>query len=41
MKNVDRWFILLGLLYGTFGFAFGIWVNERFRAGASARPIST
>jgi hypothetical protein len=40
MKNVDRWFILLGLLYGTFGFAFGIWVgiNERFRAGASARP---
>src|SRR5215813_2651773 len=32
MKNVDRWFILIGLLYGTFGFAFGIWVgiNERF-----------
>src|SRR6476620_2880794 len=28
MKNVDRWFILIGLLYG----AFGIWVgiNERF-----------
>jgi len=32
MKNVDRWFILIGLLYGAFGFAFGIWVgiNERF-----------
>jgi Protein of unknown function (DUF2871) len=32
MKNVDRWFILIGLLYGTFGFAFGIWmgINERF-----------
>jgi hypothetical protein len=32
MKNVDRWFIMIGLLYGTFGFAFGIWVgiNERF-----------
>jgi cbb3-type cytochrome oxidase subunit 1 len=28
MKNVDCWFILIGLLYG----AFGIWVgiNERF-----------
>jgi hypothetical protein len=22
MKNVDRWFILIGLLYGAFGFAF-------------------
>jgi hypothetical protein len=32
MKNVDRWFILIGLLYGIFGFSFGIWVgiNERF-----------
>jgi cbb3-type cytochrome oxidase subunit 1 len=32
MKNIDRWFILIGLLYGIFGFAFGIWVsiNERF-----------
>jgi hypothetical protein len=32
MKNIDRWFILIGLLYATFGFAFGIWVgiNERF-----------
>ncbi len=32
MKNIDRWFILIGLLYGTFGFGFGIWVgiNERF-----------
>ena len=32
MKNVDRWFILIGLLYASFGFAFGIWVgiNERF-----------
>jgi len=32
MKNVDRWFILIGLLYGALGFTFGIWVgiNERF-----------
>ena len=32
MKNVDRWFILIGLLYASFGFAFGIWVgiNQRF-----------
>jgi len=32
MKDVDRWFILIGLLYGAFGFSFGIWVgiNERF-----------
>jgi hypothetical protein len=32
MKNVYRWFILIALLYGAFGFAFGIWVgiNERF-----------
>jgi hypothetical protein len=32
MKNIDRWFILIGLLYGIFGFSFGIWVgiNERF-----------
>jgi hypothetical protein len=32
MKNVDRWFILIGLLYGTFGVAFGIWmgIHERF-----------
>ncbi len=32
MKNVDRWFILIGLLFGTFGIAFGIWmgINERF-----------
>jgi cbb3-type cytochrome oxidase subunit 1 len=31
MKNVDRWFILIGLLYGIFGFSFGIWVgiNQR------------
>lgn len=27
MKNVDRWFILIGLLYGTFGVAFGIWMG--------------
>jgi cbb3-type cytochrome oxidase subunit 1 len=27
MKNVDRWFILIGLLYGIFGFSFGIWVG--------------
>jgi hypothetical protein len=32
MRNIDRWFILIGLAYGIFGFAFGIWVgiNERF-----------
>jgi hypothetical protein len=32
MKNIDRWFILIGLLYGILGFAFGIWVgiNEQF-----------
>jgi cbb3-type cytochrome oxidase subunit 1 len=32
MRNIDRWFVLIGLLYGIFGFAFGIWVgiNERF-----------
>lgn len=32
MKNVDRWFIFIGLLYGTFGMTFGIWVgiNQRF-----------
>jgi FtsH-binding integral membrane protein len=32
MRNVDRWLILIGLLYGLFGFAFGIWVgiNEHF-----------
>jgi cbb3-type cytochrome oxidase subunit 1 len=32
MKNIDRWFILIGLLFGTFGVAFGIWVgiNEAF-----------
>ena len=32
MRNIDRWFILIGLLYGIFGFGFGIWVgvNERF-----------
>jgi hypothetical protein len=32
MKNVDRWFILIGLLFGSFGFAFGIWmgVHEAF-----------
>jgi hypothetical protein len=32
MKNIDRWFILIGLLYGIFGFGFGIWVgiNQRF-----------
>ena len=31
MKNVDRWFILIGLLYGTFGVGFGIWmgIHER------------
>ena len=40
MKNIDRWFILIGLLYGTFGFAFGnLGRHQRaFRAGASARP---
>ena len=40
MNNIDRWFILIGLLYGTFGFAFGIWVgiNERFEQAASACP---
>jgi hypothetical protein len=27
MKNVDRWFILIGLLYGTFGVGFGIWMG--------------
>jgi cbb3-type cytochrome oxidase subunit 1 len=27
MKNIDRWFILIGLLYGIFGFGFGIWVG--------------
>jgi len=32
MKNVDRWFILIGLLFGTFGVGFGIWmgINEPF-----------
>ncbi len=31
MKNVDRWFILIGLLYGIFGMGFGIWmgIHER------------
>jgi cbb3-type cytochrome oxidase subunit 1 len=31
MKNVDRWFILIGLLYGVFGMSFGIWmgIHER------------
>lgn len=31
MKNVDRWFILIGLLYGIFGISFGIWmgIHER------------
>jgi hypothetical protein len=27
VKNIDRWFILIGLLFGSFGFAFGIWVG--------------
>lgn len=27
MKNIDRWFILIGLLYASFGMAFGIWVG--------------
>ena len=27
MKNIDRWFILIGLLFGISGFAFGIWVG--------------
>ncbi len=27
VRNIDRWFILIGLLFGTFGFAFGIWVG--------------
>jgi cbb3-type cytochrome oxidase subunit 1 len=27
VKNIDRWFILIGLLYGIFGFSFGIWVG--------------
>ena len=32
MKNIDRWFILIGLAYGIFGFAFGIWmgIGEHF-----------
>ncbi|BAQ17068.1 hypothetical protein [Methyloceanibacter caenitepidi] len=32
MKNVDRWFVLIGLLYGTFGMGFGIWmgIHQRF-----------
>ncbi len=32
MKNIDRWFILIGLLYGIFGFGFGIWmgIGEHF-----------
>jgi hypothetical protein len=32
VKNIDRWFILIGLLCGIFGFAFGIWmgVGEHF-----------
>jgi hypothetical protein len=40
MKNIDRWFILIGLLYGTFGFAFGnLGRHQRaLRAGACARP---
>ena len=27
MKNIDRWFILIGLLYASFGMSFGIWVG--------------
>jgi hypothetical protein len=27
MKNIDHWFILIGLLYGIFGCAFGICVG--------------
>jgi len=27
VKNIDRWFILIGLLCGIFGFAFGIWMG--------------
>lgn len=27
MKSVDRWFVLIGLLYGTFGMGFGIWMG--------------
>jgi cbb3-type cytochrome oxidase subunit 1 len=32
VKNIDRWFILIGLLCGIFGFACGIWmgVGEHF-----------
>ena len=32
MKIVDRWFVLIGLLYGTFGMGFGIWmgIHQRF-----------
>jgi hypothetical protein len=41
MRNIDRWFILIGLLYGIFGFAFGIWVGVK--SGSTKRictPIS-
>ncbi|MCB1441914.1 MAG: hypothetical protein KDJ72_02740 [Methyloceanibacter sp.] len=29
---MDRWFVLIGLLYGTFGMGFGIWmgIHQRF-----------
>jgi uncharacterized membrane protein len=39
MKNVDRWFILIGLLYGTFGVGFGIWMGlyRSFPALAASR----
>ena len=32
MRNIDRWFILIGLLYGIFGFGFGVWmgISEHF-----------
>jgi hypothetical protein len=42
MKNADRWFILIGLLYRAFGFAFGIWRHQRaLRPGASACPYQS
>ena len=30
MKDIDRWFILIGLLYGIFGFGIWVGINERF-----------
>src|SRR5262245_6873273 len=43
MKSVDRWFILIGLLYGAFGLAFGIWVgiNEQAHLHAHINLIGS